>query len=104
MLAPMPGGKREERLRAWVNRRLKIRGTGAALARHLKRPSSWMTNYSTGARDADLDTAIEIGRFFQVPLPIIVGEEPLPEHDAATSLSASVLKGLRAMGDRKSVV
>ena len=76
----MPGGAREERLRVWVSRRLEAqRGLKAKLAKHLHRPASWVTFYLSRERDADLDTSIEIARFFRVPLTAILGDEPIPE-------------------------
>jgi hypothetical protein len=83
----MPGGAREERLRAWVSKRLKRRGVSAALARHLDRHQSWVTMYSAAERDADFDTCIQIAEFFRVTLASIVGEVELPDdaqgHDSA---------------------
>jgi len=94
----MPGGQREERLRRWVNQKLKRRGTAAQLARHLKRPASWVTMYSAGERDADLDTAAEIGRFFNTRLGAITGEEPLPaEPDEHTKMRPEVQRALKQL-------
>jgi hypothetical protein len=73
------GGEYEERLRAWVARQLETRGAGAALARYLKRPASWVTKYATAERDADFDTSIKMAKFFEASMASIVGEIPLPE-------------------------
>lgn len=75
----MPGGPLQERLRDWVRDRLKRRrGSNMALSRHLKKEPSWVTLYTAGVRDADLDVAVQIAQFFGVSLTAIIGEAPLP--------------------------
>lgn len=69
-----------ERLRAFVRDRVRRegrlyeRGVGAALAKHLQKPSSWVSEYTDPNpppgkfRTADLDTAAAMCEFFQVTL------------------------------------
>lgn len=99
ILRRVPGGVREERLRSWVSKRLKRRGIPAALARHLGRPQSWVTRYSTGEGDADFDTAIAIAEFFRVKMAAIVGEIELPddERPPAKPLSIEVATAAAAL-------
>lgn len=89
MLRKMPGGPLQERLRDWVRERLKRRrGASMALARHIKKEPSWVTLYSAGVRDADLDTAVGIASYFGVSLVEILGDAPLPLHAPDTQIEA----------------
>lgn len=72
-----------ERLRAFVRERVRRngahfeRGVAARLAEHLKKPSSWVTEYTDTPpiRHADLDTAKEICEFFDIDVGLLFADE-----------------------------
>jgi hypothetical protein len=93
----MPGGAKEERLRAWVRQRLQERGVSVRLAKALGRRAPWVTMYSSGATDADFDTSIKIAAFFRLSLAAIVGEEPLPPIEPVQKIPADIGRAVTAL-------
>ena len=98
ILRVMPGGVLEERLRKWVQGRLKRgeRGTASRLAEWLGRDRSWVTLYSAAAVDADLDTTVRMAAFFKVSLASIIGEAPLPDDATPRLITRDNEQELRA--------
>lgn len=97
-----------ERLRAFVRERVRReaakyeRGTAARLNAYLKRPPSWVSEYTDDPpiRHADVDTAIAICRFFRVELsdfqraaaPVPRPAAPSPSKSASTASPTAATK------------